>query len=85
MISQYIVPILGTLVALLAGIVTFFIREWRRDRQHITRLSEEMKAMKVEIAAFHNGSSAAVIVDRVRTLWEIIITRASGKAEVVKK
>jgi hypothetical protein len=66
-------PILGTVIVALTAIIGFFIREWRTDRKIIGQLHEKVGKLENEIKAFHNGSSAAVVVDRVSTLWKLMV------------
>ena len=68
-----LVPILATIIATLMAIIGFFIREWRRDRAIIFQLHEKVAKLENDIKAFHNGSTAAVVVDRVNTLWRKMI------------
>jgi len=68
-----LVPILATIIATLMAIIGFFIREWRRDRTMIFQLHEKISRLENDIKAFHNGSTAAVVVDRVNTLWRKMI------------
>ena len=71
--KDILLTILGTLVASLVAVITFFFREWRGDRKLIVTLHAKISCLENELKAFHNGSSAAVVVDRVNTLWRRVI------------